>query len=274
MAASGIRDEMIQFLKKWSPVDNAFVDDFFGQVDPSAPNDEPSVDLQFVSKWLGVKKFNLMKTLKASYSIGHDYTISKPPRGIKGRGMSTYRTVMLTPDCFKTLCMMSRSAQSSRVRDYFIAVERTLFRYRAEIVQAMQQRIGQLERNQRPLNASVQKTGLIYVIQSGESRVKLGRTGDLAKRLRSHSSALADGMDILYVYKTDDMVAVEACAKSILRKLQYRKYKEIYEADLVAIKSAIEGCGELCNKVQRSMKPTKKTIGGDGRQKHFLVFPS
>lgn len=78
-----------------------------------------------------------LKTLRESYSAGIDFTVSKPPVGLKGRGRSNLRIVMMTPDCFKTLCMRSASPQANRVRAYFLAVEKTLFRYRAEIMEAM-----------------------------------------------------------------------------------------------------------------------------------------
>ena len=278
---------MMRFLKKYSPVENAFVDDFFGQVDPSSPEDEHTVNLEFISTWLAVRKGNLLKTLRASYKLGIDYIISTPPPNTRGRGMRTHRIVMLTPDCFKTLCMQSRSQQADNVRAYFIAVEKTLFRYRAEIVDGMQRRIEQLENNQRPLDPSLKRTGVVYVIRAAEhvtaqklgrngkvnERIKLGYTGDLATRLRSHGSARADALEVLYVYKTDNMVAVEACAKGALKGKQYRKYKEVYEADVDAIKMVIEGCGQLVSKVQRPINSRHHKGGATGAlPRTFMAF--
>lgn len=264
---------MLTFLKKWSPVDNSFVDDFFGQVEPDAPDDVPSINLDKAASWLRVKKYNIVQTLKASYVSGIHYTIQKPEEKLPGRGKNTRRRVLLTPDCFKMVCMQSRSPQAARVRDYFVAVEKTLFRYKAEIVDGMRSRIEELERNQRPRAAlSASTPGVIYVLRSGTSRVKLGRTGDLAARLRTHGSAMADDIEVLYVYKTDNMREVEACVKAVLKKTQYRKYKEIYEADIGTLKNAIEGCGKLCSKVQRSMKA--KVRGGMPHLDHktYLFF--
>ena len=184
-------------------MDNAFVDDFFGNVSPIDPTDEThSVDLTFAAKWLNVRRDNLMKTVKASYVHGIDYVVSRSSVPSKGGGRSNLRIVMMTPDCFKTLCMRSDSPQSDRVRAYFISVEKTLFRYRAEIVDTMQRRIEQLERNQKPLSRDIQRTGVVYVIRAsdGVSRVKLGRSNNLSTRLRSHGSASADALDILFVF--------------------------------------------------------------------------
>lgn len=269
--------DMIAFLKRYSTVDNAFIDDFFGLFATDSAGSDFLVDLDAAAKWLAVKKFNLMRVLKADYVAGRDYTVNKPATRLKGRGRNTRRDVMLTPDCFKALCMQSRSQQADRVRDYFIAVEKTLLRYRAEVVQAMEGRIKQLEASQRPLDAGTLTTGVIYVIRAAEGVTlhKIGRTKDLATRLRSHSSARADRLEVMFVFKTDVPDRVEACVKAVLKGQRYNKYKEVYEADLSVIKKAIEGCGELCTKVQRSTRRAGANVGGgtqEGSPKTFLAL--
>ena len=154
-------------MKKYSTAENSFIDDFFGHVGINNTDDAHTVDLDYISKWLNIRKGNLLQTLRASYILNVDYTLTKPA-SVKGRGNNTRRVVMLTPDCFKTLCMQSKSPQSDRVRAYFIAVEKTLLRYRAEIMSGMQKRIMQLENNQRPLDPSLKKTGVVYVIRASE----------------------------------------------------------------------------------------------------------
>jgi phage anti-repressor protein/predicted GIY-YIG superfamily endonuclease len=266
---------MIEFLKKYSAVDNAFIDDFFSHVDPSSADDMHTVNLELAAKWLKVLKGNLMQTLRSAYVEGQDYVVTKPAVRVPGRGRNNRRDVMLTTDAFKTLCMQSRSQQADRVRAYFIAVEKTLFRYRAEIMAAMQARIGRLESNQRPLAASVKRAGVIYVIRASEgtSLYKLGRTTDLAARLRSHSSARADALEVMFVYKTDDVEAVEACAKGVLKGTQYRKYKEVYESDVDTIKKVIEGCGAMVTKVQARHRKASQTGGAaDTQARTFMVF--
>ena len=128
-----------------------------------------------------------MKTLRASYILNVDYTWSKP-KSMQGRGRNTLRIVMLTPDCFKTLCMQSKSPQADRVRAYFIAVEKTLLRYRLEIMNGMKTRILQLENNQRPNNKSLNKTGVVYVIRASDehSVAKLGACNRMVRLKQMH----------------------------------------------------------------------------------------
>lgn len=271
------RPEMVAFLKKYSAADNAFVDDFFGIVDPVSA-DTFSVNLDSASKWLHVRKAALMQTLRASYKQDDDYTVSKPATKLSGRGRNTLRIVMLTPDCFKNLCMQSRSEKGEEVRKYFRAVEKTLMRYRAEIMTAMDARIQQLENNQRPKSRSSTPQGVVYVIPAakGVSRYKVGRTIRMARRMASHSSALADDVEPEFVYNTQFPKQVEACVKGVLGNVQYRTYKEVYEADINDIKKAIETCGDMITSVQakhdRGKKKNKPMLMVGGARRGFIAI--
>ena len=257
------RDGVISFLKKYTAVDNGFVEDFFGLYAAGNSDNATSflVDLDVVSKWIGVAKFNLHKTLRASYTLDLDYVVRKPATPSAGRGGATRRDILLTPDCFKTLCMMSRSAKAKEVRAYFVAVEKALVMYRSEIQSVLETRVRQLTANQRPRHHV--RGGLVYVIKAGDghSLYKLGRTNDLVTRLRSHGSALADDIDVVYVLKTDCMHEVETCVKGMLKRYQYRKYKEVYETDVSMIKEVMTGCQRVCSKVQQ---PVGKRIAQTG----------
>jgi predicted GIY-YIG superfamily endonuclease len=167
--------------------------------------------------------------------------------------------------------MRSNSQQADRVRAYFLAVEKTLFTYRDEIVSGMQQRINELENNQKPLDNSFKNTGVIYVIRSGNTRYKLGRSIDFAKRLRAHNSSEADNLEIVFIYKTNDAVTTEKCAKATLSSKQYRKYKEIYETDIDTIKMVIQGCGDLVQKIPHKRGRRNKQKG-NGEMKTYMVF--
>jgi hypothetical protein len=58
---------------------------------------------------------------------------------------------------------------------------------------------------------------------------------------------------------------VEGCLKSILKKHQYRKRKEIYQIDINILKEIMEGCDELVNRID--VKKKKKILKNTSRQK-------
>ena len=285
--ATADHDAILVFLKKYTPIDDSFIDDFFSLYTIGSNPSSFVVSLDMVAKWLDARKANLFRIVKSSYVLDIDYNVTKNAikgaKGSVGRGKNTIRIVMLTPDCFKALCMQSQTKKSVFVRSYFIAVEKALFVYRDEIVESLQKRIHVLERNQRPTQELKKIGGIIYVIvASGEMNnvYKLGMSKNFKERLKSHSSAMADNIEIVYIYKTDCIRAVESCAKAMLKKYQYRKYKEVYQTDLHMMKEVISGCGAVCNTVIQLEKNTqiyeKYVASGGGRDNNsaglFMVF--
>ena len=56
---------------------------------------------------------------------------------------------------------------------------------------------------------------------------------------------------------------MESCVKLALKERQYRKYKELYEADLDMIKELIESCAHMENVKQvYTMRAASKLDGG------------
>lgn len=94
-------------------------------------NDDIIIDLEFVSKWLKVPKFELHKTLKKSYVENVDYTIKKgknPKENIDKRA-NNYKKVLVSFRCFKNMTMLSHSKNSKEIRNYFIEIEKTLLSF-------------------------------------------------------------------------------------------------------------------------------------------------
>ena len=113
---------LVRFLKRYSPIPNQFIDDMFGMYARDTLQTDAVVDLDMVAKWLGVPKANLMRTLVRSYAAGVDYVVTKVrnPR-VKGKyGGNSYKRVLLTPDCFKRVCMRSQGKRGEDVRTYCI----------------------------------------------------------------------------------------------------------------------------------------------------------
>lgn len=247
------------FLKRYTTVPNTFIDDFLEMYHENTGPNDLVIDLQVVSVWLNVKKFALIKTLKLSYKQGFDYTIGKGsnPKKKDPRN-NNYKQVLITPDCFKRLCMQSRSKMADQVRSYFIEVENVLIKYRQDLVDGMQQRIKHLENNQKS-KAQAPLSGFIYVFKASneqDSVYKLGRANTW-KRIKDHESSRADDLEVLFTYETSDLKTVESCAKLVLKSKQYRKYKEIYQADLNVIKQVIDGCAKVNNILKMTYRRRK-----------------
>jgi phage anti-repressor protein len=254
------------YVKRFVNVSDKFIDEFFAHydVEQQPGGNLFSIDLDSVSRWLGVVKGNLKATLVRTYVDGIDYVVSKPHVGAY-RGRAKLERIMLTPDCFKALCMMSRTPKAAQVRAYYIAVESAFIAYRNDVSAAKDRRIEELERNQQgPLTAPRRK-GLLYVIQASRdvpNLSKLGKTVREYDRMQSHNRALADDLIVQFRYETDHVDCVESCAKLVLRGRQYRKRKEVYQVTLPLLKKIIEACGNACSLQITDRGPRPSTTSG------------
>ena len=273
------RGNLSTFLKKLSSVPNTFIDEMFALYDPDTVQTDFVVNLDAVAKWLHVTKGGLNKTLAESYKQGVDYVVSRVPNPmVTGKyGRNTYKQILLTPDCFKRLCMRSRGKTAENVRSYFIAVETLVSKYRKQMMDGMEQEIRQLESGNRArrLAKAHGRAGYVYVLKAStkyDTVVKIGRTNDLTRRLREHGAALADDPEVLYIYRTDDAYAVETCVKGWLKTRQWgrgiSKYKEVYKADIDMIRNVINVCGS----VGTVLKPEGEPQKGGGVGQLFIMI--
>ncbi|PNH12557.1 hypothetical protein TSOC_000470 [Tetrabaena socialis] len=231
---------------------NAFVDSFLSMYSPETSQTDAVIDLDKVATWLAMKKFNIMKVLRASYHEGVDYVITRGSRSVARVGASMpkyggnhYHRVMLTPDCFKRICMRSKTNRAEEVRTYFIGLEALLVRYRTMLQAGMDAEIKTLQRAVKPKDPR-DSAGYIYVLRASADRdsvYKIGRTQDLNKRLATYNTGTADGVEVVFKFRTEAHKATEACVKAMLREKQYRKYREVYQADIDMIKAIIQSRG-------------------------------
>jgi predicted GIY-YIG superfamily endonuclease/phage anti-repressor protein len=232
-------------------------------IKPGTTQTDFAVNLEAISKWLKVKKSGLHKTLRNSYKEGIDYQMTKVPNpNVTGKyGRNSYKQVLLTPDCFKRLCMRSKGAQAEHVRTYFIEIESLVAKYQQQFIDGLQLDIRRLANNQRHLASNATpNTGYIYILQTPDSLVRLGRTTNLLRRLKEHNGSHADNLTVLHTFRTDDVVRVEACVKATIKQFQYRKYKEFYQIDANILKKIISGCDGLQGLLKRHLpnKPVRK----------------
>jgi phage anti-repressor protein len=236
------------FLKKYSSISNKFIDDFFDFYDNTSIDSDFLLDANNICKWLEIRKDTLKKLLLETYKKNIDYTIEKIKK-VKGSGSgaTTKEKILLTPNCFKKICQLTKSKKGDEVREYFIKVEETLFRYKNYIIEGLEEKIKKLEQNQKP--KVYPKRGVIYVFETPNSPqnslYKIGKTKDLKQRLKSHQSPLSHDINILYYFETEDIDSIEKCAKTFMKKYQYRKYKEVYQVNIDIIKEVISSCGKI-----------------------------
>ena len=145
----------------------------------------------------------------------------------------------------------------------------------------MDKKIQQLEHNQKPKINSNKK--IIYVFRALNSDLtlyKIGKTINSKTRFSSHNSPLVNDLEVLFQYETDNIDQVESCVKALMKKAQYRKYKEIYRVDLDIIKKTIKNCDTDIIEINKEIeKKNKKQKGGtiinkiDDKEILYLLSP-
>lgn len=244
------------YLKKYSTINNKFIDDFFSLYNIETSDTDFVINLDNIAKWLNSLKKVLKTTLKDSYQENIDYTVrTLPPKG-KGRPMEE---IMLTPSCFKRLSMMSRTEKAEEVRNYFIQIETHLDKYKNHIINSLNKKIYKYETELKP-QPTIPTGGVIYVLKTTEDIegvYKIGRTQDFKTRLKTHQSSHPDKLDVVFVYETENVEKVESCLKDALKDKAYRKRKEFYEIDGQILKYLIEHCDCMHMVIRKKPKQIK-----------------
>ena len=259
-----------EFILKYSSINSKFLDDFYNIIreDYIEKYSEFLIDSEILRIWLQInsrRAFN--DTIKRSYKKNIDYKLEKIKKS-KGSGGQNFEVITLTPEASKKICLSTNSKIGSKVQQYFLDLEIILYKYKNYIIDGMNTKIIQLENNQKPkINP---KKGIIYVFRALNTELtlyKLGKAISSKNRFKSHNSPMANDIEILFQYETDNIDQVELCVKAYMKKAQYRKYKEVYRVDLNILKKIITDCDakikEINNEIIKSNKKnTKKQSGG------------
>ena len=255
------------FIVKYSFVDINFINDFYNIIkeDYIERYNEFLIDSELLRKWLQInirRKFN--DTIKRSYKKNVDYKLEKV-KVSKGSGGHNLEIITLTPEAAKKICLSTNSKFGPKVQQYFIDLELILYKYKNYVIDGMKNKIKELENNQKPKINSQKK--IIYVFRALNTDLtlyKIGKTINSKTRFSKHNSPLANDLEVLFQYETNNIDQVESCAKALMKKAQYRKYKEIYKIDLNILKQIIKNCDATINEINKNIdKINKKQIGGN-----------
>lgn len=260
------------YLKKFSSVSNKFIDDFFGLFNENTNDNDFVINIESVSSWLNLRKDSTKKTLVETYRKNIDYKIIINKSASAGRPSET---ILLTPDCFKRVCMLTKSSKGEEVRSYYIQLEKHLDKYKDNIINDLRSRIKILEDDLKPLEIP-KESGVIYVLKTDNDLAlndiyKIGSTTDFKSRLLTHQSSHVDNVKVEHIYETNDVKGVERCLKAVLRERQYRKRKEFYQINIDDLKTIIDNCGESLTLLKKT-KINKQTSGGGGANNYYVYL--
>jgi phage anti-repressor protein len=179
--------KITDFLKTYSLIDKNFIDDFYSFYDEGKNEYDYVINLDNIAKWLELRKGHLKDLLVSNFIEEQDYVILEKSKG-KGRGIGSnnVKPVYLNYTCAKLLCMISRTEKASLIRNYYIDLEKLLIKYKEEIVDSLNKQLGIKENNKKVIEKNKQ-SGLIYVLKVDDETFKIGRTGEIKKRMKQYN---------------------------------------------------------------------------------------
>jgi hypothetical protein len=272
------------FINKYSFVNSKFVKDFYNIIkeDYIERYNEFLIDSEILRKWLQINiKRSFNDTIKKSYKKNIDYKIEKVKKS-EGSGGHNFEIITLTPEASKKICLSTNSKMGVQVQQYFLDLEVALYKYKNFIIEGMNKKIEQLENNQKPkINANKKIIYVFRALNTDLTLYKIGKTINSKTRFSKHNSPMANDLEILFQYETDNIDQVELCIKAYMKKAQYRKYKEVYQVDLDIIKKTIKNCDVEINEINKEIeRKNKKQKGGkiinkiDEKEILYLLIPS
>jgi phage anti-repressor protein len=253
---------MEKFIKEYTTLPEKFINDFFFITNKSHNETDIIIKFDIVVSWLKTDKNDLKKVLVKHFEENYDYTIKKLTKK-HGAKTNNYIDIKISSSCFKELCMISQTAKAKEVRKYYLELEKIVKKYNKLIEESLYEKIGLLKENKKVKKHDV--GGVIYIIEAlnvskGEKLFKLGKTGDLEKRIKTYNTGNANNVKILFKIYVKDMDSVETCVKKALQKYQYRQNKEVYEIDINMIKSIVKKCDEFADELKSLLEKNEEKL--------------
>ena len=230
------------FLKKYSTIDDKFIDDFYTFYDEGMYEFDFTIKLDLVALWLNVRKDHLKNLLLSNFIINRDY-IEKKETNKKGKGNNNTIHVLLTFNCSKLLCMISKSEKASLIRNYYIDLEKLIITYKDNIVNDLNNQLG-IQTNNKKIIENNNKEGLIYILKVDDETYKLGNSNDIKKRMKQYNVGRINELPIVFVFKSNNIISIENCIKKNLSEYRVKKHKnnELFKIDNEFIKKTIIYC--------------------------------
>ena len=277
-----MENNLEDFIIKRSNIPKDFLIDFFNLGGDTYGDTYKNINFDDIVKWLNVQKNHLKRLLVANFKIMDDYTEKKVLIKNNKRGANYVSKIMLTPDCFKELCMLSKSEKAKGVRKYYIIAEGLLRDHFEILINNLNKELGLIKNNiKKPIEVV---GGHIYILKAQNTTLKdmykLGNSDNMKKRLRTYNTGNANNIEPLFVIKVDNIKMVEGCIKNIANEYQYRKNKEVYNIDFKFLQKLCIKCKNFIDQLTKEFVKNKnntktklKMIGnGNNTTEKFYII--
>lgn len=231
---------------------------------------------------MDTQKGHLKTLLESNFEEDGDYTvIEKDTNGKgKGKGGNNKKVILLTYDCAKMLCMISKTEKAHVIRKFYVDLEKLIITYKDSIVRDLNNQLEIKLSNKNIIKKNKQK-GLVYILALDNTldiknidttknmELKIGNSEDLEQRMREYNVGNIYELPIVFAYLTDDYKDLEKCLKECLKRYQIKNNQEKFYIDLEFVKDTIK----YCNKSKSILlKQNKNLLKGKDNRKYVIIL--
>jgi hypothetical protein len=220
-----------EFLSRYTAIPEKFINEYIAFYD-MCENNTFGIPIEKVMKYLGlIERENFEERIRKNYKLNEDYQIIKfSQRSFKGVKDVHY---MLSFEGFERIAMKSTTKKGQEFRDYFIMLRKFIDYYK----QQFSDKILELTKTNKYI--------YILLVNKNKEIFKIGRTGNIRKRLQSYATGKDTHPDIKYILIVNDDKKVENCTKVFLKAKQFKANKELYQENLEILKKIIFECANM-----------------------------
>ena len=210
------------------------------------------IELGKIWKWLGYSRIDHCKTMLLKFRENIDFKVQKPASENAGAGKNlsdkgknlggsgiNKEQILLTINCFKKLCLKSRTDKADEIHDYYIQLEEiihdTVMEESSVLLKQLQ--FKDKERDQLLEKTLIEKhpyhTQCIYygtvdnVSDDGETLIKFGETYGLERRIKEHKRdyknfKIKNAFKVSNAKKIENTIKLDTFLMSKIRSINVR----------------------------------------------------
>lgn len=219
-----------EFLYKFTAVPHKFIDEYY-KIYEMCENETFGIPVETVIKYLGVSNQLIFEErIRKTLQLNTEYVIIREMKKLtKGKKDAHY---MLSFDGFEKLCLKSTTQKGIEYVDYHVMLRKFIDYYKEHFAD----KIIEL----------TQTSKFMYILDVNKSKdiFKIGRTGNIRKRLQAYATGKEKHPDIEFILIVEDDKQVEKCSKIFAKANKYKGNKELYKANLNKLKKLLVKCSE------------------------------
>ena len=207
------------------------------------------VEFSNIWEWLGYSRIdNCKKVLVNNFIQNVDYIIKLPTvNEINNNESRKKECILLTVECFKRLCLKSRTDKADKIHEYYIKLEKIITNLIIEQSEELYKqllekdnKISELEDEkkfdlttyERNLIENLNDITLIYISLIGNNLVKFGLSRRIEQRITAHKREIGPNFTLKYVVITNNFIQLEELIKDECKNeesvLYGRRISKIY----------------------------------------------